>query len=58
MKVLIVSDTHRQHGNLEKAIKEAGKIDLLLHLGDVEGGEYFIGQGVEGRTEETPRILR
>ena len=44
MKVLIVSDTHRQHGNLEKAIKEAGKIDLLLHLGDVEGGEYFIEQ--------------
>lgn len=44
MKVLIVSDTHRQHGNLEKAIKEVGKIDLLLHLGDAEGGEYYIEQ--------------
>lgn len=44
MKVLIVSDTHRQHGNLEQAIKEAGNIDLLLHLGDAEGGEYYIQQ--------------
>ena len=32
MKVLIVSDTHRQHGNLEKAIKEvkAGKVEYRL----------------------------
>lgn len=44
MKVLIVSDTHRQHGNLEQAIKQVGTIDLMLHLGDVEGGEYYIEQ--------------
>lgn len=42
MRVLIVSDTHRLHKNLDIALKEAGKIDLLLHMGDVEGGEDYI----------------
>lgn len=44
MKVLIVSDTHRQHGNLEQAITREGHIDLMLHLGDAEGDEYYIEQ--------------
>ena len=42
MKILIVSDTHRQHGNLDIALKQVGKIDMLLHMGDVEGGEDYI----------------
>lgn len=39
MKVLIVSDTHKSHGNLRKAIEDSSPIDMLIHLGDVEGGE-------------------
>lgn len=42
MRVLIVSDTHGRHSGLEQAIAEAGKIDMLVHLGDVEGGEAYI----------------
>ena len=42
MKILIVSDTHGRHGNLEAVIEEEKKIDMLLHLGDVEGEEHYI----------------
>lgn len=42
MKILIVSDTHRQHRNLDIALERVGKIDMLLHMGDVEGGEDYI----------------
>ena len=42
MRVLIVSDTHRLHKNLDIALEQAGKIDLLLDMGDVEGGEDYI----------------
>lgn len=42
MKIMIVSDTHNSHRNLERAIEKAGKIDMLIHLGDVEGGEDYI----------------
>lgn len=42
MKIMIVSDTHKSHRNLERAIEKAGKIDMLIHLGDVEGGEDYI----------------
>lgn len=39
MRILVVSDTHGKHGNFDRAVQEAGPIDLLIHLGDVEGGE-------------------
>lgn len=42
MRVLIVSDTHGNHRNLDKALEQVGEIDMLLHMGDVEGGEYYI----------------
>ncbi|NLZ81348.1 MAG: metallophosphoesterase [Clostridiales bacterium] len=42
MRILIVSDTHRRHENLEKVLEQVGNIDLLIHLGDVEGGEDYI----------------
>lgn len=44
MKIMIVSDTHRKHENFEKALEKEGQIDLLIHLGDVEGAEYYISQ--------------
>ena len=42
MKVLIVSDTHRRHGNLETVLENVGKMDLLIHLGDAEGEDQHI----------------
>ena len=42
MKILILSDTHRAHKNYNKALENEGGIDMLIHLGDVEGGEYYI----------------
>lgn len=42
MKILIISDTHGQEANLKKVLKKTGRIDHLIHLGDVEGGEEVI----------------
>ena len=42
MKVLIVSDTHKSHRNLEKVLERTDDIDMLIHLGDTEGGEDYI----------------
>lgn len=42
MRVLIVSDTHGHHKNLDRALEAAGQIDMFIHLGDVEGGEIYI----------------
>lgn len=42
MKVLIVSDTHGRCFYLEKVLEKLQDIDLLIHLGDFEGGEDYI----------------
>lgn len=42
MKILIVSDTHHRNENYLRALEEAGKVDLVIHLGDIEGSEYLI----------------
>lgn len=42
MKILIVSDTPGHEENLERVVEKVGKIDCLLHLGDVEGQEDYI----------------
>lgn len=44
MKVLIVSDTHRKHDNYMKAVKSCQPLDMVVHCGDVEGGEYVIAE--------------
>ena len=44
MKIVIVSDTHRRDGNLTGVLELEGKIDRLIHLGDVEGSQNFICQ--------------
>jgi putative phosphoesterase len=41
---MIVSDTHKRHGNLVEAIYREGTIDKLIHLGDVEGEEDIINE--------------
>lgn len=47
MRILIVSDTHRKHSNLEWVIEQVGDIDLLIHLGDSEGYEEEIAKMVD-----------
>ncbi len=42
MRILVVSDTHRQVLYLHDVLKKIGKIDALIHLGDVEGQEEYI----------------
>jgi hypothetical protein len=41
MKILVVSDTHKKHDNLE-AVIEQEKPDCLYHLGDSEGYDFYI----------------
>lgn len=41
-KILIVSDTHRKLEYLEAALEQEKPLDLLIHLGDVEGDEDYI----------------
>ncbi|HKL99219.1 MAG TPA: metallophosphoesterase [Mobilitalea sp.] len=42
MKVLIVSDTHGREQYLFKTLERVCPIDLLIHLGDYDGGEDYI----------------
>jgi len=44
MKVLIVSDTHGKHKNLEKVLELVSPIDLMIHLGDAQGHEDYIAE--------------
>lgn len=44
MKILVVSDTHRQNDHLVEVLEKVRPIDLLIHLGDVEGSEDYISQ--------------
>ncbi len=42
MKILVVSDTHGHEANLRKVLEKIGKIDHLIHCGDVEEHEAAI----------------
>lgn len=46
MKILIVSDSHGRNTYLERALDKTGPIDMLIHLGDLEGSEQFLRQNV------------
>lgn len=41
MKILIISDTHGRHDNFDIVIERVGKIDMLIHAGDVEDETYI-----------------
>ncbi len=41
-RILIISDTHRQFFYLEKLHETIGKVDLILHLGDVARDQDYI----------------
>lgn len=40
MKVLIVSDTHKQNFNFYEVVDTVGPLDMIIHCGDAEGSEY------------------
>lgn len=42
MKVLIVSDTHGRDKYLFQIIEKVSPIDLMIHLGDLEGSDKYI----------------
>lgn len=42
MRILIVSDTHKKHKNLERVLERVTPVDLMIHLGDAEGYEEEI----------------
>lgn len=42
MRVLVVSDTHGFGEAVEGVLKQVGKIDMLVHCGDVEHDEDYI----------------
>jgi len=42
MKILIISDTHGQHRTLDYVIEKEEPIDMLIHCGDLEGGEHYL----------------
>lgn len=46
-KILIVSDTHRQNQNYLDLVNRVENLDLVIHLGDIEGSEYTIQQAVD-----------
>ena len=41
MRVLLVSDSHGRNQNMEKVIRKASPVDLLIHLGDLEGSAIW-----------------
>ena len=42
MKILIVSDSHGRCYHLDRAVRRVKPIDMLIHLGDLEGDEDYI----------------
>ncbi len=46
MKVLIVSDTHRQNDTYLKIV-ELHKPDMVIHCGDAEGAEYLLTEAAD-----------
>ena len=42
MKVLVISDTHGRLSNLERVLDKVCPLDLILHLGDIEGDHEII----------------
>lgn len=51
MKILITGDTHGREMYLARIINKVSPIDMLVHLGDFEGGAEFIRKIVPCRLE-------
>lgn len=44
MRILVISDTHGDNANFFEALDKAGKVDMVIHCGDVYGSEYVYEQ--------------
>ncbi len=42
MKVLVISDTHGYHKNLDRVLELERPYDQVIHLGDIEGDEEYL----------------
>ncbi len=42
MRILVISDSHGRNDDVEGVISQVGKIDMLIHCGDVERGDEYI----------------
>lgn len=47
MRILIVSDTHRQNRNYLELLERLHPLDLVIHCGDVEGSEYTLKEAAQ-----------
>jgi len=47
MKILIVSDTHGKNDNYLKLINQLKPLDMVIHCGDLDGGEYLVHEAAE-----------
>lgn len=47
MKILLVSDTHGRNGNFWAVYEKVKPVDLVLHMGDVEGAEAEMEERLE-----------
>ena len=57
MRILVVSDTHRQYENLETVIARVMP-DKIFHAGDAEGGEDYIEAVCDCPAGDRERKLR
>lgn len=46
MRILLVSDTHGRNGNFWTVYEKVKPVDLILHMGDIEGAEEEMEEGV------------
>lgn len=47
MKILIISDTHRKNDNYFKVLQIHMPLDMVIHCGDSEGGEYTLTEAAD-----------
>lgn len=42
MRILVISDSHGKNDDVKQVIEQVGKIDMFIHLGDIERGPDYI----------------
>ena len=47
-RILVLSDSHGRDENVEKAIKQMGRVDMMIHLGDIGWGYERIRYMIPG----------
>ncbi len=57
MKILVISDSHRDNLKMRRVIEKEKKenpFDMVIHCGDIEGGEYILEKLAGCRVEVVP----